>query len=95
MPTTSPTRQVLSPTERAVLEVLVTRAGRVVARHDLARLAGLLDRSVRRCDSVLVELRRRLGDDAVRTVRSRGWMLETEAVERAVALLEERCTNTP
>jgi DNA-binding response OmpR family regulator len=89
MPMTRTTSHVLSPTERAVLEVLTARAGRVVARRDLARLAGLVEQSTRRCDSVLVELRCRLGSDAVRTVRSRGWMLEAHALERAVTLLAD------
>ena len=79
----------LSPAERAVLEVLVDRAGKVTARHDLTRLAGLTDCAGRRCDSVLVGLRRHLGADAVRTVRSRGWMLQPAAIGRARCLLDE------
>jgi len=69
-----------------VLGVLLDTNGRVVSRHELARRTGLSDRSERRCDAVLVQLRRLLGPDAIRTVRSRGWMLNRDATERARAL---------
>jgi len=73
--------------ERAVLDVLIRFGGRVINRHELARQSGLADRSERRCDAILVGLRRRLGTDAIRTVRSRGWILEAAALDRARALL--------
>ena len=65
----------LGPTEAAVLAVLMEANGRVVSRHELARRSGLRDASPRRCDSIVVQLRRALGDDAIRTVRRRGWAL--------------------
>lgn len=59
-----------------MFEVLAANAGRVVSRQELARLAGLADRSERRCDSLIVGVRRAIGAQRVRTVRRRGWMLE-------------------
>ena len=56
-------------------DVLVECSGRVVGRHEIARRAGLTDLSDRRCDSLIVGIRRRLGASCVRTVRRRGWML--------------------
>jgi DNA-binding response OmpR family regulator len=68
--------------------VLLDCSGRVVSRHELARRAGLNGLHQRRCDSVLVALRRALGDDAIRTVRGRGWMLVPEVADAAVAALD-------
>ena len=65
----------LTPQERAVYQVLADNAGRVLSRSELARAAGLADLSERRCDSLLVAVRRVVGYDRVRTVRRRGWML--------------------
>lgn len=65
----------LSPGELAVLRALVEARGRVVPRAELARLAGLTSASPRRCDGLLVGIRRALGGDLVRNVRGRGWML--------------------
>jgi len=50
-------------------------AGRVLSRAELARRAGISDLSDRRCDSLIVGIRRHLGPGRVRTVRRRGWML--------------------
>jgi DNA-binding response OmpR family regulator len=76
-----PVMDELGPVERAVLTVLQEANGRVVSRRELARRAGLRDASPRRCDSVLVQLRRSLGDGAIRTVRSRGWALDPARTE--------------
>ena len=77
----------LNEQERAVLEVLVRFSGRVVSRHELARQSGLADRSERRCDAILVEIRRVLGADSIRTVRSRGWMLSPQGLGAAHSML--------
>jgi len=76
----------LGPQELAVLFVLAENAGRVISRRELARRIGITDRSDRRCDSLLVGVRRALGPDAIRTVRSRGWMLDPDAVPWPLAI---------
>jgi DNA-binding response OmpR family regulator len=65
----------LTAQERAVFDVLAANVGRVTSRQELARRAGLGDLSPRRCDSLIVGIRRGVGRDRVRTVRRRGWML--------------------
>jgi DNA-binding response OmpR family regulator len=65
----------LTPQERAVYQVLRDQAGRVLSRNEIARRAGIADLSERRCDSLIVGIRRCVGPDRVRTVRRRGWML--------------------
>lgn len=77
----------LGTQERAVLSVLVANQGRVLGRRELARQAGMSDLSERRCDSVLVGIRRVLGPDAIRTVRSRGWILDDRAAALAAELI--------
>ncbi len=71
-----------------MLAVLVEHHRRVVGRRELSRAAGLADLSDRRCDSVLVGVRRLLGPDSIVTVRSRGWMLAEDALPRALEVLE-------
>jgi DNA-binding response OmpR family regulator len=66
----------LSRQEVAVLAALLDARGRVVSRAELVRLLNLP--SARRCDSILVGLRRVLGPAALRTVRGRGWRLDSE-----------------
>jgi DNA-binding response OmpR family regulator len=73
--------------ERAVVEVLLANRGRVVSRRELARAAGLTEMSERRCDSVLVAVRRALGPTAIVNVRCRGWMLHPSAEDAAARLV--------
>jgi DNA-binding winged helix-turn-helix (wHTH) protein len=76
----------LGEQEQSVLSVLLDNRGRVISRRELARRAGLADLSERRCDSLLVAIRRALGPNSVVTVRSRGWMLSDDAIGLASAL---------
>jgi two-component system, OmpR family, response regulator len=69
-----------TPRELAVLGVFLDAGGRVVSRRELTRRSGLRDASPRRVDAVIVGLRRKLGDDAVRTVRGRGWLLVDDRI---------------
>jgi len=78
----------LGTQERAVLFVLVESAGKVVSRRELARRVGIAELSERRCDSLLVGVRRVLGPDAIVTVRSRGWMLQPAAIDALQAMLD-------
>ena len=73
-----------------MLGVLLANTGRVISRRELARRAGLANLSERRCDSLLVAIRRALGPNSVVTVRSRGWMLSDDAVDAASALASDR-----
>ena len=76
----------LGEQEQTVLDVLLINRGRVISRRELARRAGLANLSERRCDSLLVAIRRALGPDSVVTVRSRGWMLSGDAIDAAAVL---------
>jgi DNA-binding response OmpR family regulator len=76
----------LGQQEQSVLGVLLANRGRVISRRELARRAGLTNLSERRCDSLLVAIRRALGPQSVVTVRSRGWMLSDEAIDAASSL---------
>ena len=71
-----------------MLNALVDSGGRVVDRDRLRREAGLRDLNDRSCDSALVGIRRALGQDAVVTVRRRGWRLNPDVT--AVALIDHR-----
>ena len=70
-----------------MLAALLANRGRVVNRHELARLAGIANCTERRIDSLLVGVRRALGSDAIVTVRRRGWMLTAAAAELAASIL--------
>jgi DNA-binding winged helix-turn-helix (wHTH) protein len=83
----------LGEQEQSVLQVLLASRGRVISRRDLARRAGLADLSERRCDSLLVAIRRALGPTSVVTVRSRGWMLSDDAIDAAFALAGNRLAS--
>ena len=65
----------LGPTTTAVYRTLYDRMGRVVSRAELARAAGIADLGPRRCDALMVDIRRIVGAERVVTVRRRGWML--------------------
>jgi DNA-binding winged helix-turn-helix (wHTH) protein len=61
------------------LAVLVTLSrGTVVSRADLIRDAGLADLSPRRCEGIILSLRRILGPDSILNLRRRGWRLAVE-----------------
>jgi DNA-binding winged helix-turn-helix (wHTH) protein len=77
----------LGPRERAVLSALVDHHGGVVDRDQLRRDAGLDELSPRRCEAVLVGIRRALGPDAVVTVRRRGWRLNPDVMAVALAII--------
>jgi DNA-binding response OmpR family regulator len=77
----------LGTQERAVLFALADSAGKVVSRRELARRVGIADLSERRCDSLLVGVRRVLEPGAIVTVRSRGWMLRTDALDHVRSIL--------
>lgn len=77
----------LPPQESAVLRALITCSGRVVSRRELSRLAGIAGLNDRRCDSLLVSIRKALGPESIRTVRGRGWMLNVNNLERANQLI--------
>jgi DNA-binding winged helix-turn-helix (wHTH) protein len=77
----------LGERERAVLAALVDNRERVLDRDQLRRNAGLTELSPRRCDAALVGIRRALGDDAVYTVRRRGWRLNPDVVAVAMAII--------
>ncbi|MSO39833.1 MAG: helix-turn-helix domain-containing protein [Ilumatobacteraceae bacterium] len=76
----------LGSPELAVLRALINCSGRVVNRRELARLAGMTTLNERRCDSLLVSIRKTLGPDSIRTVRGRGWMLNVDNLEQATVL---------
>jgi len=77
----------LGTQELALLRALIDCSGRVVGRRELARLAGMSALHERRCDSLLVSIRKTLGSDSIRTVRGRGWILNIDNLEQATALV--------
>lgn len=58
-------------------DVLARHAHRVLSRTEIARQAGIAALSARRCDSLIVGIRRSVGPERIVTVRRRGWMLVT------------------
>ena len=64
-----------------------TTAGGSSTAISCAADAGLTELSPRRCDAALVGIRRALGDDAVVTVRRRGWRLNPDVMALAVAVI--------
>lgn len=82
----APTDTPLSEAEISVLRVLVSRSGKVTNRDDLNKLAGLTG-TQRRCEAVLVTLRKVLGEGAIVTIRRRGWMLCESSVTEATTLI--------
>ncbi|MEY4365359.1 MAG: hypothetical protein RLZZ305_703 [Actinomycetota bacterium] len=78
----------LSPSDLAVLGVLVRAQGKVVSRSTILRLGRLRHLAERRCDSCIVAIRRALGADAVVTVRGRGWRLDGARINDANRLLD-------
>ena len=78
----------LGDRELAVLAVLLGHHGRVVDRSSLRHEAGLRELGPRRCEAALVRLRAVLGDDAIVTVRRRGWMLRSDARTAAATILQ-------
>ena len=84
----------ITSTDIEVLKVLADRAGAVVSRDTIRRLANLRQFSQRRCDSAIVAIRRALNTDAVVTVRGRGWMLRPEYLAAARTLIDAhyQCT---
>ena len=71
----APPLALLTAQERAVYDVLATHAGRVLSRGEIAREAGISNLNARRCDSLIVGIRRSVGADRIITVRRRGWMM--------------------
>ena len=80
----------LTKTDMNVLRVLLDQAGRVTSRETLNRLAGFDGIGARRADVALVAIRRALGDDCLRTVRRRGWILTDTGVKSAEKLMERQ-----
>jgi DNA-binding response OmpR family regulator len=77
----------LGSRERAVLDVLMRHRGNVVDRSTLRHEAGLDQLSARRCESVLVGVRRLLGAGELVTVRQRGWRLTAGGLALAAGLV--------
>ena len=67
----------LTAREWALLDALVTRAGRVVSKHDLEGLIAGFDGHVtgNTLEVHVYNLRRKLGHDAIQTVRGRGYQI--------------------
>ena len=70
----------LSGREVALLDAFARAGPRVVGRQELQRRMGLTHRDPRRCDSLIGQLRRALGPEAIVTVRGRGWRCALDVV---------------
>ncbi len=70
----------LSDREVALLDAFAHAGHRVMGRQELQRRIGLTRHDPRRCDSLIVQLRRALGPDAIVTVRGRGWRCAVDVV---------------
>ena len=70
----------LSAREVALLDALARGGGRVMGRRELCRRVGLARHHPRRCDSLVVPLRKALGPGAIVTVRGRGWRCLADVV---------------
>lgn len=69
----------VSASQIEALNVLLANRGRVVSREELSSALGLArPRSV---DVILSSLRREVGREFLRNVRSRGWIVVAEALE--------------
>lgn len=69
----------LSTSQLEVLFMLVRNHGRVVSRAELSQAVGL--QRARSVDVILSSLRKEIGTNFIRTVRSRGWIVVPEALE--------------
>lgn len=69
----------LTVAQLELLMFLIANRGRVVSRTELAHALGL--RGGRSVDVLLTRTRKQLGCEFVRNVRSRGWILDPEALE--------------
>lgn len=87
MAATTTTNMALSDKDLAVLRVLFERQGKVTDRASLNKLAGLTG-TPRRCETILVTLRKALGNEAIVTIRRRGWMLSSSALPIVSQLLD-------
>jgi DNA-binding response OmpR family regulator len=74
---TSDPLEVLTPQERAVFMALSQETNRVMSRVEIARAAGISDLNQRRCDSLIVGIRRVVGANRLITVRRRGYLLRS------------------
>ncbi len=66
----------LSPSQLEMLAILVANEGRVTSREELSKAVGL--RRARSVDVMLCTLRKQIGQDLIRNVRNRGWIIDAE-----------------